>query len=101
MAIRLFKKPDLEPKEIKANLEAEIIRLEEILVGKRKELRFFEAPVAEKLNIIAQREQDLRDEKEAVEEIVDLMGERKLALEKKEKELLLKEQIQNDLFRRT
>jgi hypothetical protein len=96
--MKLFQRPI--NKEIIYNLKKEIDNLDSIIFKKRKELKFIESPIAEKENILLQREQELRDRMQDVENMADSLGERLLKLKViEEKEKILKQREENYLIK--
>ena len=84
--LRLFKKSEAQVKQTNEKLQRENERLDRVLMEKRKELKYVEAPIAEKLNILQAKEQELMD-------LIDEVGEKKLQLRKRGELIEFKEQF--------
>lgn len=96
--LKLFRKSDKEQKEYRKSLDIEISKLDKVILEKRKELKYLEAPLAEKMNILTAKEQELED-------LINEYGDKRLELRKREELINLKEKVleekENNYIKRT
>lgn len=87
--LKLFRKSEEDQKKLRVNLQEELEYLEKTIIPKRKELKFLEASMDEKLNMLNSKEQELMD-------LADTLGEEKAKLIIREQLVLAKEKVLHD-----